>query len=233
MSNTTIFIDESGSIPKGVVTKDNYFIITLLAVKDDDLDHVKRVFKRERLKVSKKSPELYRMLKEESEIKGSLLSEKRKAPIYQKILEKCGDKIEIAVIVLNNRRTRERFRSVTARTFNYLVKLYLEKSFREYSKFQDVNRLRFIIDERNVATKSRATLQDYLNTELNLINDFAAEDIEVQYRDSKTVNLLQLTDVISNTFYRNIQKNNAQDSEENVKLLLEYTNRKRTFIFPL
>ena len=89
----------------------------------------------------------------------------------------------------------------------------------------------FIIDERNVATESKFTLQEYLNTELNLLETFSEEDLNVHYYDSKKYLLLQLTDFISNTFYRHQQKH-SKEAKRNVDLLIKQTNTKKVFKFP-
>ena len=88
-----------------------------------------------------------------------------------------------------------------------------------------------MIDERNVATESKYTLQEYLNTELNLVETFSQEDIRVHYYDSKNYLLLQLADFISNTFYRYQQKN-VQEAKGNVGLLLNQTSTRKVFKFP-
>ena len=164
-------------------------------------------------------------------MKGSELSETEKRKIYEKIIEKCGDKFEIAVIVMNNKKATVKFRSNSSRAFNYLIKIFLEKHFKKRSKFKKVNQVSFIIDERNVATESKYTLQEYLNTELNLMETFSEKDITVHYYDSKKYLLLQLADFISNTFYRYKQKNNTE-SKDNVEILLKQTSTNKMFKFP-
>lgn len=226
-----VFVDESGTICKGTATKQDFFIITLLCVKKEDIEHVKKVFKRERLKVVNKEARLKEHLKINKEIKGSELSETDKKKIYEKLIEKCGDKFEIAVIVLDNKKATVKFRSNSSRAFNYLIKTYLDRHFKKRSKFKELNQIHFVIDERNVATESKYTLQEYLNTELNLMNPFSAEDIAVCYRDSKTYLLLQLADFISNTFYRYKQKN-IQEAEANAQKLLKQTSTGKVFKFP-
>lgn len=94
-----------------------------------------------------------------------------------------------------------------------------------------MSQIHFVIDERNVATESKYTLQEYLNTELNLVESFAEKDIVVHYYDSKNYLLLQLADFISNTFYRYRQKNIAE-SKDNVKMLLNQTSTNKIFKFP-
>ena len=91
--------------------------------------------------------------------------------------------------------------------------------------------MHFVIDERNVATESKWTLQEYLNTELNLVDIFAEQDLVVHYYDSKNYLLLQLADFISNTFYRHKQKHN-KEAEVNVELLLKQTSTNKIFRFP-
>lgn len=230
-NDITVFVDESGTIGKGIIKKDNFFIITLLFVKDDDINHLKKVFKKERLKVVNKKKELKEHLANNKEVKGSELSESEKSGIYQRLIEKCGDKFEIAVIVLNNKDATVKFRANSSRVFNYLIKTYLDSTFKRKSKFKYPQQIHFVIDERNVATESKYTLQEYLNTELNLMESFSKKDIMVHYYDSKTYLLLQLTDFISNTFYRYKQKN-ITEAIENVELLLGQTSTGNIFKFP-
>ena len=231
LNDITVFVDESGTIGKGKINRDDYVIVTLLLVRDEDVEHLKKVFKKERLKVVNKKAILKEHLKLNKEIKGSELSETEKSQIYKRIVEKCGDKFEIAVIVLNNKKATVKFRSNSSRVFNYLIKTFLNKHFKKNSKYKNVNQMHFVIDERNVATESKYTLQEYLNTELNLVETFSQEDIRVHYYDSKNYLLLQLADFISNTFYRYQQKN-VQEAKGNVGLLLNQTSTRKVFKFP-
>lgn len=101
--------------------------------------------------------------------------------------------------------------------------------FKKYSRYKKLNSIKFIIDERNVATESKYTLKEYLNTELNLVEHLSKEDIDVHYFDSKKYLLLQMTDFISNTFYGKLQKN--IDDKGNVQILLDATCKKNIFKF--
>lgn len=226
----TVFVDESGTISKEHAKKQDYFIITLLFVENDKMEYVKKLFRKYRLQIIKKKENLIQILNEKKEIKGSQLSEVDKSKIYSKLLEKCGQDFEVAVIVLDNNKATLRFKSNTSRVFNYLIKTYLSAYFAKYSKYRNLNSIKFIIDERNVATNSRCTLQEYLNTELNLVNTFAKEDIDVHYFDSKKYILLQMVDFISNTFYRKIQKHH--NDEGNTEKLLTTTCKGKIFKFP-
>lgn len=227
-----VFVDESGSIPKGLVNKDDFFIISMLMIESNNVDYVKKIYKKARLQVINKKDRLIKLMAKNKEIKGSELSEKEKFSIYEKLNKKCGDKFELGIIVLKNHKATEKFRSNSSRTFNYLIKCYLSKYFTRHSSFKDVNTMHFVIDERNVATNSRFTMQEYLNTELNLLEQpFSTEDITVEYTDSKNYLLLQLADFISNTYYRKYQKNSTQTSE-NEALLLKSLCNSRIFIYP-
>lgn len=229
-NNITVFVDESGIVSKGKRDKQDYFIITLLFVKNERIDYVKKLFKKYRLQVANKREDLKSDLKEKREIKGSVLSEKEKYHIYSKIIDKCNDDFELAVIVLDNKKATARFKSNSSRVFNYLIKQYLECYFKKFSKYKDLNSIYFVIDERNVATKSTYTLEEYLNTELNLMHDFSEEEIKAEYSASQKYLLLQMADFISNTFYRKYQKN---INSNNIELLLTKTCKGKVFKFPL
>lgn len=226
----TVFVDESGTIPKETMKEKDFFIITLLFVEDKNIEYVKKLFRRYRLQVIRKKESLFNTLKLKGEIKGSEVSEASKNIIYSKIMKKCNDKFELAIIVLNNAKATEKFKSNSSRAFNFLIKNYLCTYFKKYSRYKKLNSIKFIIDERNVATESKYTLKEYLNTELNLVEHLSKEDIDVHYFDSKKYLLLQMTDFISNTFYRKLQKN--IDDKGNVQILLDATCKKNIFKFP-
>ena len=230
MGNVTVFVDESGIIAKHKAEKTNYFVITLLFVRNEHLNDVKNNFKKYRLKIAKRKKELIEELTANKEIKGSSVSESDKHYMYENVIEKCGNKFEIGIIILNNRKATAKFRSNSSRAFNYLIKLYLQKIFVKSQLFIDLDKLTFVIDERNVATESKYTLQEYLNTELNLTEHFCNEEIEVHYYDSKKFILLQMTDFISNTCFRKWQK--KYDDNGNTSILLKNTLKGKPFIFP-
>ena len=119
LNDITVFVDESGTIGKGTIKENDFFIITLLFVKDEDINHIKKVFKKERLKIVNKKDTLKEQLRNNKEVKGSELSEVEKRQIYEKLIEKCGDKFEIAVIVMNNRKATVKFRSNTNKIFKF------------------------------------------------------------------------------------------------------------------
>ena len=230
MGNVSVFVDESGIIAKHKSKKTTYFIITLLFVREENVASVKNCFKKYRLQIAKRKKDLLDELTQSKEIKGSSVSESDKHYIYEKVIEKCGDKFELGIIILNNRRATAKFRSNSSRAFNYLIKLYLQNDFVQSEMFNDLDKLTFYIDERNVATESKYTLQEYLNTELNLLEHYCNEDITVHYYDSKNYILLQMADFISNTCFRKWQK--KFNDSGNVGMLLKKAITGKSFPFP-
>ncbi len=230
MGNVTVFVDESGIIAKTKAKKTNYFVVTLLFVRDEDIKELGRAFKKYRLQIAKRKKELLEELTTKKEIKGSHVSESDKKLIYQKLCTRYGDKFEIGVILLNNRKNSVKFRSNSSRSFNYLIKLYLKDIFVQSELFKELDNLTFIIDERNVATESKFTLQEYLNTELNLSEHFCNGEIKVSYHDSKSRLLLQMADFISNTCFRRWQKKHNDCG--NVGLLLKHSVKGKPYTFP-
>ena len=230
LPDITVYIDESGTIAKGKIDKKDFFIISLLIT--DNTKFVKQIYRKERLRIAKKHKILMDELMATGEIKGSNMSENLKLPIYQKLMEKCQSNFEFGIISLDNSKSSEHFREVSSRAFNYLIKLYLQSFFKTSSKFKCCNSIHFIIDERNVATCSRSTLQEYLNTELNLLEPFCSGEITVEYKDSKNHLLLQMTDFISNTYFRFLEKN-IKESEICITALNPNMCEKRLFKFPL
>lgn len=231
MSDVTVFVDESGIIAKHKSDKTNYFVITLLFVRNEDINIVKNSFKKYRLQIAKRKQELLDELVNNKEIKGSNVSEANKHYIYEKVIEKCGDKFEVGIILLNNNRVETKFRSNSSRAFNYLIKLFMQNHFIHSTMYKNLDKLTFIIDERNVATESKYTLQEYLNTELNLIENFCNEEIIVSYYDSKKFILLQMADFISNTYYRKFQK--KHNDSGNDKIIKNVMILEKIFYFPI
>lgn len=224
----TVFIDESGSITKTDVSSNRYFIIALLFTRNSD--KLKKQFRKGIAKLIRKNQKYNKLLLKNREIKGAELSEKKKKEIYEKIVKTCKDDFEIGIIVLDNHYTTEEFIKNHARTFNYIVQVYYDNFFRNKSKYNnDTQDMHLIIDEQNISTDAKYTLDGYLNQHLNVMNP-VCNAFSVMYSDSKNHKLLQLVDFISNTFYRNIEKHD-EISKQTVKILLNNVCGNRVFDF--
>lgn len=223
-----VFVDESGSITKTDVSNNRYFIIALLFTRDSD--RLKRYYRKGISALTKKNQKYKKILDKNGEIKGSELPETKKKLIYEKIIRNCKDNFEIGIIVLDNNYTTENFIKNHARTFNYIVQKYFDSFFRYRSKYKNtISKMHLFIDEQNIATDAKYTLDGYLNQHLTIINPIC-DGFEVQYSDSKNHSLIQLVDFISNTFYRNIEKHD-EVSKETVKILLDNVCGDRIFDF--
>ena len=223
-----VFVDESGSITKTDVSNNRYFIIALLFMRDSD--RLKRYYRKGISALIKKSPKYKKILDENGEIKGSELPEAKKKPIYERIIRNCKGDFEIGIIVLDNNYTTKDFIKNHARTFNYIVQMYFDSFFRYHSKYKNtISKMHLFIDEQNIATDAKYTLDGYLNQHLTIIKPIC-DCFEVRYSDSKNHLLIQLVDFISNTFYRNIEKHD-EISKETVKILLDEVCGNRIFDF--
>lgn len=223
----TAYIDESGSITKKDVKHNKYFIIAILFTRETK--RVKRYFKKgiASLMQNKKYAKL---MNRNGEIKGSEVSETKKYKIYDRIVRNCKYDFEIGIIVLDNNYTTEQFIENHARTFNYITQVFFDNSFRNCSRYKNtVSKMNLIIDEQNIATDAKYTLDGYLNQHLTIINPLC-DEFNVSYSDSRNHPLIQLIDFISNTFYRNIEKHD-ETSIENIKLLQTILCSGRIFDF--
>jgi hypothetical protein len=225
----SVYVDESGSITKNNVTNNQHFIIAVLFTRETA--RLKRYFRKgisTLLKINK-----YRILQTKNgEIKGSQVSETVKKDIYDRIVRNCKDDFELGIIVLDNNNTTDSFIKNHARTFNYIFQIYLHNQFRNFSKYaDDTLTMHIILDEQNIATDAKYTLDGYLEQQLTVVNPLC-DHFHVKYADSKNHTLLQFIDFVSNTFYRNLEKHDAT-SNDNVKRLMDCICGKKLFIFPL
>ena len=223
----TAFIDESGSITKTNIEHHKYFIIAILFTRNSK--RIKRYFKKG-ISSLMRSEKYKKTMKENGEIKGSEVSETKKNKIYDRIIRNCKDDFEIGIIVLDNNYTTKELIKNHARTFNYILQLFFDNSFRNCSKYKNtVNDMHLIIDEQNIATDAEYTLDGYLNQHLTVINPIC-NHFDVVYSDSKNHALIQLIDFISNTFFRNIEKHD-RTSIQNIKILQDNLCSGRFFDF--
>ena len=223
----SMFIDESGSITKTNISSNRYFVIAILFTRK--FGRLKRYFQKGIASLIQ-NPKYKEMLESNGEIKGSKLSETKKKSIYERIIRNCANDFELGIIVLDNHYTTDAFIKNHARTFNYILQLYLDNMFRHYSKYaKNTRNLRILIDEQNISTDAKYTLDEYLEQHFTILNPLC-NSVSVKYTDSKNHSMIQLIDFISNTFYRNLEKHD-QTSIETVKMLLPYVCGGKIFDF--
>ena len=210
----TFYIDESGSMAKSHLNyyKNRYFIICIVMPKNKD--RLKKVYKRF---VSSNIYELRRIDREKKmfydngkfkELKGSCFTAEMKRKFIKFFCQ--NDLFEIYYIICDNKKVKKHFYNNTSRAFNYLIKL----SFEHFTKYQYISPKEnyLFIDERNVKTDTKSTLEEYLNTEL-VTGSHIQDGFFVEYCQSETRELIQIADVFANICFTNLISNNCFLSE--------------------
>lgn len=228
MNDINTYIDESGILTKTANPDHRYLVIAL--VHTCESKSVSKKFRIYRTKEIKHNKTLMNSLKTNKELKGSETPELIKKRIYSEIIKQCPD-VEIGIIVIDTLKIEERFHQSKARAFNYLLKLYFKRYASVSKNFKKESIINLIIDEQNIATQSKHTLKEYLNTELCFGDSRFNNEFMVQYEDSKNYLLIQLADYIANTTYRFLMSND-KEAEENLKILKSNVIGNKFFKFP-
>ena len=228
----TFYIDESGSMTKKNLNyyKNKYFIICILLPKDKDT--LNKVFKRfvssnlEELKLIDKDNKMFYESGNFKELKGNCFNSAMKRKFIEYFCQ--NDLFELYYIICDNKKVKEHFYNNTSRAFNYVLKI----GFEHFTNYKYINRddNYLFIDERNTRTYTRATLEEYLNTEL-VTGDHIQDSFKVEYCQSEAKQLIQMADVFANIYYTNIVANNCYSKELNNMRKQNYI--KGEFIFPL
>lgn len=85
--------------------------------------------------------------------------------------------------------------------------------------------------DMNVPTRSQDTLEEFLNTVINIDTPLCTDDIKVSYHDSRTYLMLQFADIVSNTFYRYFMRS-TKESIESVEKLRPILCKNSPYFFP-
>lgn len=228
----TFYIDESGSMTKNHLNyyKNQYFIICIIMPKNKD--RLKRVYKRfvsgnmDKLREMDKEQKMFYKNGKFKELKGSCFTAKMKRKFINFFCQ--NNLFEIYYIICDNKTVKDYFYKNTSRAFNYLLKL----SFEHFTKFKYIcaKENYLFIDERNVRTDTKSTLEEYLNTEL-VTGSHIQDGFCVEYCQSETRELIQIADVFANICYTNLISNNCFSDEINKMKDEKYILNE--FFFPL
>ena len=209
-----VYIDESGSVHSTNILLNRYFIIGMVMP-----DNTEKLLKSYKLFVRKNFDELKKIDKEHKMFdKNGFFKELKGACFNRKMKEKFLDffckenTFKVGYIILDNNKLQTKFISNKARTFNYLLKLFFANSL-QWKNIKTKN-LFLNIDERNVKTDSKFSLEDYLNQELVLNLDLL-ENVYARYYDSSQNKLIQVADVFSNIMYSNIMTHGVYQKKIN------------------
>ena len=223
-----VFVDESGSITKVDIDNHRYFVLAMVFTNDPVA--IRRLYKKKISQMMRKNDTYKDMVISSKEIKGSDISETTKKAVYDHIFNHGEGKIEIGLIVLDNEYANDKFIENHPRAINYMIQLYLDCYYRKHSQFMSGSgQMHFIIDEQNIATNAKYTLEGYLNQQLSLMNPICNQ-FSVKYVDSKEEKLVQLADFIANSFYRNIAKKN-NESKPNINMMMPFLCNRDIFDF--
>ena len=220
-----VYMDESGSVHPVSSKLNRFFIISIIM--PENIKRLKRVYKifvrknLERLRQLDKENKMFQKNGKFQELKGFCFDRQMKLEFLRFFCQ--NHLFKVAYIVLDNYQLQEKFISNKARTFNYLLKLFLTSSLQR--KYIVTREMFLHIDERNVRTNSRFSLEDYLNQEIVLSLDLL-DVVNVRYYDSARNQLIQVADVFSNILYSNILTKGAYNQE--LKKLM-----KNGYILPL
>lgn len=224
-----MYIDESGSINPFITRLKRYFVVGIVIPKDKEkLKRIYKLFVRKHMEELRKADKYNKMFDENGnfiELKGSCLTKELKIKFANFF---CRNNLfEVRYIILDNSLINDKFIINKARTFNYLLKLFLINSKqRGYIKDREIY---LHIDERNVKTDSKFSLEDYLNQELVLSMDLI-DTAKVHYYDSSQNVFIQIADVFSNLLYSNMLTNGEYN--DTIKELKENGYILAPFIFP-
>lgn len=207
-----MYIDESGSIHPTSQKLNRYFVIGIVIPKDSKkLKRVYKTFIRKNIDTLRRLDIDGKMFNQEGkfiELKGCSMDKPMKLNFINFFCQ--NDLLEVRYIILDNNLLDERFIKNKARTFNYLLKIFLINSIKK--KYIQDKEIFLQIDERNVKTDSKYSLEDYLNQEL-LLNDNLADNVQVQYFDSSQNCFIQIADVFSNIMYSNLITKSSYQKE--------------------
>ena len=227
----TFFIDESGTMTKKYLKNisNQYFVVCLVkAIDDKKLKRAYQRFVRSNLSNLRKEDKHHSMFYKNGkfkELKGSYMSYEMKKKFINYFCQ--NNLINIYYICSSNLLASEYFYSNKARAFNYLIRLSMEYNSNNCNLNKDMNYLN--IDERNVSTNTRSTLEEYLNTELVTARNLQLGFI-VEYYQSESRALIQIADVFSNIYYSYINKGNRFDNE--IEFMRNNNYIRNEFYFP-
>lgn len=198
-----IFIDESGSIS---TKKKEPFLVTLIVISDANLKNIKNITKKKIRKIKAKLG-----INNQTELKAADLNKnnwKKKEHYEFNNYFKQNKKVKIYGSFLWSGIHLENTKWIDNPnlTFNFLVKLALERILEREKNIQKNDVVNIIIDNRNVGVSSFNSLQDYLSMFFVLEKERVSKII-ISYVESHKKWEIQLADLICNFNWKKIWEN--------------------------
>jgi len=195
----SLYIDESGFMTQEHCRKLPYYVLALVRVHDSK--KVKRLMKRfvsanlERLRELDKDGKMF-IDGHFHELKGSALDHDMKESFFRYV---CRDQIfDVFFVTLYNKKITGTLYKNRARASNFVLTLALKYFFEHNLLDKDTYLLQ--IDEQNIRTESRNSLEDHLNIQLTLERELA-DGFSITYYDSSCNTCIQLADLCANLYY--------------------------------
>lgn len=184
-----LYLDESGIIHKN--SPDRFFVIGGILTKDHK--HVKKKF----VNLNHELKEKYNMAINE-ELKGTHLEYREKRDILFKIQE--IEDAYIVVIVVDKEKVKLRLNDERI-YYNYFVGKLIEYLINKKALNANIFfTLQINLDKRTMRIGDKNSLANYLNLLLNIDRGFDI-DVKVEYIDSSSNYMIQLADIVCNTFW--------------------------------
>lgn len=199
-----LFIDESGTLTNNVKnTRESFFVIAIIHVKNER--SLKSSFKRflnkyeNKLRIIDTKNKIFKPNGDFLELKGSALTSEMKLLFLDFICK--NDNLKVFYVKVTNFLLKDSLVKNKEVGFNFILDKLL--NYKISKEFLPKNKKNYIqLDQRSVSTKLRYTLEDFLYRSLILDSDLIS-DLELYYRDSQNVHLIQVADFFANLLYSN------------------------------
>ena len=224
-----LYIDESGSMTNNVQNeREKFFVIAVLHAKNQS--SLKNSFKRfiKKYKQELKTVDTNNRMFDSSgnflEFKGSALTPNLKLKFLDFICK--NNNFKVFYVKVDNSLLKDSIVRNKEVGFNYILDKLLY--YKINNNFLPKDKKYFIqLDQRSVATKLRYTLEDFLYKSLILDSDLIT-DMELYYRDSQNVHLIQVADFFANLLYSSYYSN-KYDEIINKKRIQGYISHEYNF----
>lgn len=194
------YVDESGSMDVNIA---HPFIIAVLATEDPKkLKRLHKYFISKYLMrlraLDGNDHKMFDVNGRFRELKGAQLDAPMKRAFINFFTQSGG--FRLYPIILDNKNVRPQLYANKARAFNYMLKLlFMRRMGNGNIPKEDFD---IQLDERNIRTKTKYVLCEYLNTELMLAQGLDCK-VKVAFFSSECNHCVQLADVFANIIYSN------------------------------
>ncbi|MBJ8326489.1 DUF3800 domain-containing protein [Streptococcus pacificus] len=218
-----LYVDEAGTITNSRSPKNRFFVICMV----ECIKHHKviREYRQAKKDYLENHPDCKFDIKDE--IKGSEMPYGMKKLIFERLRDRTD--ITFHFKIIDNYELTPNLKEYPSISFNYFVGLTVKKIFRNTN--DQHSNLYMLIDERNQSVESLNSLEEYLKIELCIKNNYTKK-VTIKYKDSKTKDLIQISDIFVNTVYRICKNHYVKNTDQKNRTLLSICNIGSRDYFP-